>query len=120
MSGGVGDLAPDPGFDLPGLDSGPQAGQPVPQVQRGRDQSVCGVGGDPEHGAELGGGELGHLRGAGTAEPDQPFTTRQRPEHRPARAGERDHRVQVRPNGPRHGRSHPGGVQAARHRQATA
>ena len=78
VSGGVGDLAPDPRFDLPGLDPGPQAGQPVPQVQRGRDQCVCGVGGDPEHRAELGGGELGHLRGAGTAEPEQPFTTQQR------------------------------------------
>ena len=79
MSGGVGDLAPDPGFDFSGLDPGPQAGQPVPQVQRGRDQCVCGVGGDPEHGAELGGGELRHLRGAHTAEPDQPLTPRQRP-----------------------------------------
>ncbi len=95
VSGGVGDLAADPRLHLPGLDPGPQTGQPVPQVQRGRDQPVGGVGGDPEHRAELGGGELRHLRRAGTAEPEQTFTPRQRPAARLRPAT--DHGVQVGP-----------------------
>ena len=111
LSGGVGDLAADPRFHFPGLDPGPQTGQPVPQVQCGRDQRVCGVGGDAEHGAELGGGELGHLRGAGTAEPDQPFTAGQRPAARLRRRG--DHGVQVGPMSGGVELGHLGGVQGS-------
>ena len=56
------------GADLAGLDPGPQVGEPVVQVQGVGDQLGRGERGASDPGAELGGGELADLRGAGAAQ----------------------------------------------------
>ncbi len=68
VAGVGGDLASDPGFDLTGLDAGPESGEAVAQVEGVADEPGGGVGGDGEFGAEFGGAELRHLRSAVAAE----------------------------------------------------
>jgi hypothetical protein len=60
-------------FTSPGLHPRPQLREPVAQVEAVGDQQLRRHRRHPEDGAELGGGELGHPRGAVTAAADQPF-----------------------------------------------
>ena len=61
------------GADLTGLDPGPELWVAVVQVQGVGHQLRCGVGGASDPRAELGGGELGDLRGAFAAELSGPL-----------------------------------------------
>ena len=60
--GGLGDPAGAPGLEVTGLHPGPAAGQPVLQLDRGRDHCTAGVGGAADRERELGDAELRHQR----------------------------------------------------------
>ncbi len=93
---------------VPAAHPGPEPGQPVPQLERVADQAGPGERRHGQRGGELGGRELGDLRGALAGQPDQPL----RPGHRdPGGVGAGQHRVQV---GPVRGQREQLGLRAVR------
>jgi hypothetical protein len=78
MPGGLGDLASLPGRHGTIQDVLPQLGQPVPQIQRVSHQGARGSDAGLQAGAEFGGGELQHLRGAVPAQLASSFRAGQR------------------------------------------
>jgi hypothetical protein len=79
MPGGLGHLPGPPRRDLAGQDELPQLRQPVPQVQCISQQRARRPDGGFHPGAQFGGGELQHLRGAFPAQPARLLRTRQGP-----------------------------------------
>ncbi len=65
--GGAGDPPGPPRRQVPGLDAGPGAREPVPQLERLTEVGLAGLGGQPDRGRELGHAELRDQRGAGPA-----------------------------------------------------